>query len=148
MFRRLIPVMLATFVVLVAVQPASAAGGVRIKEIFYNSPGSDTGSNTSLNAEWIQLHNSASHAIKLTGWTVRDAAGHVYKFGKFTIFAGGSVKIHTGHGTNTHKDRYWGSGNYIWNNDGDTGTLKRANGTVVDRCHYSDPSETNDHVIC
>ena len=30
---------------------------VVIHEIFYNSPGSDRGSNTSLNAEWVQLHN-------------------------------------------------------------------------------------------
>ena len=58
------------------------------------------------------------------------------------------AKIHTGHGSNTRKNVYWGSGNYIWNNDGDTATLKRPGGTVADRCHYSDPNEINDHVNC
>ena len=30
---------------------------VVISEIFYNSPGSDRGSNQSLNAEWVKLRN-------------------------------------------------------------------------------------------
>jgi hypothetical protein len=72
----------------------------------------------------------------------------VYRFGTFKLGAGASVKIHTGHGSNARKNVYWGSGNYIWNNDGDTATLKRPGGTVADRCHYSDPNEINDHVNC
>ena len=71
--------------------PATAMARVKIKEIVYNSPGSDTGSNKSLNAEWVQLHNTASHSVKLTGWRVRDAAGHVYKFGTFRLGAGGNA---------------------------------------------------------
>ncbi|MFL5797080.1 MAG: lamin tail domain-containing protein [Actinomycetota bacterium] len=55
----------------------------------------------------------------------------------FVLFAGGSVKIHTGHGSNTHVNRYWGNGSYIWNNDGDTGTLLRSTGAKVDSCNYS-----------
>src|SRR5438874_127041 len=141
-------VAIAIIACLVLSIPATALAKLKIKEIFYNSPGADTGSNTSLNAEWVQLHNTASHAVRLAGWKVRDAAGHVYRFGTFKLGAGASVKIHTGHGSNTHKNVYWGSGNYIWNNDGDTATLKRPGGTVADRCHYSDPSETNDHVNC
>src|SRR6266498_3623572 len=39
--------------------PASAAYCVGIYRIYYNSPGSDTGNNTSLNGEWIQLHNKS-----------------------------------------------------------------------------------------
>lgn len=34
-----------------AATPADAACGVSINRIYYDSPGSDTGSNTSLNAE-------------------------------------------------------------------------------------------------
>src|SRR5438067_1176440 len=91
--------------------PATAMARVKINEIFYNSPGSDTGSNTSLNAEWIELHNTASHYVKLTAWKVRDAAGHVYKFGTYKLGAGSSVKIHTGKGSNTAKNQYWGQSN-------------------------------------
>src|SRR6266699_4088141 len=58
---------------------------VVIREIFYNSPGRDTGSNSSLNAEWVQLHNRTNRTITLTHWTLRDRAGHVYRFGVYRI---------------------------------------------------------------
>jgi hypothetical protein len=38
--------------------PALATGHrIQINEIYYNSPGTDTGSNSSLNAEWVRLYN-------------------------------------------------------------------------------------------
>jgi hypothetical protein len=126
----------------------AATSPVVIHEIFYNSPGPDTGSNTSLNAEWVQLHNRTSHRVTLTNWTLRDLAGHVYRFGTYRIKAGGYVKIHTGRGTNTQTNRYWGHGWYIWNNDGDRATLKNASGIVKSRCSYDDPSEVRSHKIC
>jgi Lamin Tail Domain len=127
--------------------PASASGGVRIKEIYYNSPGSDTGSNTSLNAEWELLHNSASKAISMKGWTLRDTSSHVYHFpSTFKLGGGHAVKVHTGKGSNTSSNLYWGSGSYIWNNDKDTATLKRSNGTVADKCSYNNSSAS--HVSC
>lgn len=116
---------------------AEAANRMAIHEIYYNSPGSDTGSNWSLNHEWVQLHNRSGSRITLTGWTLRDAQGHVYKFGAYTIKAYGYVKIHTGKGTNTQTDRYWGHSGYVWNNTGDTATLKNRTATVIDRCSYS-----------
>ena len=117
--------------------PAQAANRMQIHKIQYNSPGPDNGSNSSLNAEWVQLHNRSASRITLTGWTLRDTAGHVYTFGTYTIRAHGYVKIHTGRGTNTQTDRYWGRRAYVWNNDGDRATLKNRNGTVIDRCSYS-----------
>ncbi len=141
----------------IAVAPAVAApahhgaarGRVFIHEIFYNSPGADHGSNTSLNAEWVDLHNSSGHPIALTHWTLRDKAGHVYKFrGTFRLRAHKDVKIHTGNGRDTRTDRYWNHGWYIWNNDGDTAVLKSASGSVKSRCSYSDPRERHASVIC
>jgi hypothetical protein len=65
--------------------PALAAGHrIQINEIYYNSPGTDTGSNSSLNAEWVRLYNTSSSKISLTNWTLRDAAGHVFKFATAT----------------------------------------------------------------
>ncbi len=121
---------------------------VVINKIFYNSPGSDTGSNTSLNAEWVQLHNRTGHAITLTHWTLRDRVGHVYRFGTYRIKAGVFLRIHTGQGTNTQTNRYWGHHWYIWNNDGDRATLKNASGIVKSRCSYSDPSEIHAVTTC
>ena len=113
----------------------------RSTQIFYNSPGSDTGSNSSLNHEWVQLHNTSGSRITLTSWTLRDKQGHVYTFGTYTINAHGYVKIHTGAGTNTQTDRYWGHSWYVWNNTGeDQATLKNRTGTVIDRCSYTGTS--------
>ncbi|SRR6266567_9558098 len=135
--RRSIIVLIATAAILgLAAAPAFAYRMV-IHEIYYNSPGTDDGSNTSLNGEWIQLHNTSADKITLTGWTVRDAAGHVYTFGTYTIGAYGYVKIHTGSGSNTTTNRYWNHGWYVWNNDTDTGTLKDGSGTFIDSCSYN-----------
>ena len=121
--------------------PASAAGHrIQVSEIYYNSPGPDTGSNSSLNAEWVRLYNTSGSRISLTGWTLRDTAGHVFKFAAFTLDAHGYVRIHTGHGTRTQSDRYWDRGWYVWNNTGDTATLRDSSGGTVDSCHYTGTS--------
>jgi len=134
---------------LLAAAPAQAASSpVVIREIFYNSPGSDTGSNASLNAEWVQLHNIASHAVTMTNWTLRDKAGHVYTFGTYRIPAHWYLKIHTGPGKDTKWNRFWNHGWYIWNNNGDTATLEGPAGGVKSQCTYSDPSEVNASVMC
>jgi hypothetical protein len=130
-------------------QYGAARGRVLIHEIFYNSPGPDRGSNSSLNAEWVDLRNTSGHPITVTHWTLRDKAGHVYKFnGTFRLRAHKDVRIHTGSGSNTRTDRFWNHGSYIWNNVGDTALLKSASGSVKSRCSYSDPSERHASVIC
>jgi hypothetical protein len=53
--------------------------------VYYNSPGSDTGSNSSLNAEYVVIRNGDNVSHSVSGWTVRDAAGHVYKFGTLRL---------------------------------------------------------------
>lgn len=116
---------------------AGAANRMEIHEVYFDSPGSDTGSNSSLNHEWVQLHNRSSSRITLTGWTLRDAQGHVYRFGGYTIRAHGYVKVHTGRGGNTQTDRYWGRRWYIWNNTGDTATVRDGGGALIDRCSFN-----------
>ena len=122
--------------------PARAAPPpLRFHGAQYDSPGSDTRSNASLNAEWISLVNSGSRAVNLTGYTVRDKSNHVYKFGNVTIAGnGGRLWLHTGKGTNGTKARYWGSGNYIWNNTGDTAYLRNASGKQLDSCSWGQKS--------
>jgi hypothetical protein len=121
--------------------PALATGHrIQINEIYYNSPGPDTGSNSSLNAEWVRLYNTSSSKISLTNWTLRDAAGHVFTFGTYTLGAHRYVKIHTGHGTPNQTDRYWNRGWYIWNNTGDTATLRDSHGGTMGSCHYTGTS--------
>jgi hypothetical protein len=120
----------AVLVPAAAVQ-ADAASAVRISGVQYDSPGSDTGSNYSLNREWVRITNYSSTRKTLTSWTLRDTSNHVYRFGTFSLGAGKSVRIHTGKGSNTATDRYQGRGWYVWNNTGDKAILRNAAGTTV-----------------
>lgn len=115
----------------VVTAPAEAVSPVRISSVQYDSPGSDTGSNSSLNAEWVRITNYGSTAKALTGWTLRDRSNHVYRFGTYRLGAGRSVRVHTGRGANSSTDRYWGKGWYVWNNTGDKAILKNSSGTTV-----------------
>jgi hypothetical protein len=107
------------------------ASAVRIAGVQYDSPGTDRGGNRSLNAEWVRIKNFGSRPKALGGWTLRDLAGHVYRFEKFRLGAGKSVKVHSGRGSDTAAHVYWGRRWYVWNNDGDKATLKNAAGRVV-----------------
>jgi hypothetical protein len=115
---------------------AATTSQIQFRLIYYNSPGPDDGSNASLNAEYVTLKNVGTTARYLTGWTVEDLAGHVYKFGSFRLGAGNKVRIHTGRGTNTSTDRYWGRSWYVWNNDGDKAKLHNAAGVWKDSCSW------------
>ncbi|MEV6616181.1 lamin tail domain-containing protein [Streptomyces sp. NPDC051051] len=117
--------------------PAQAAGSVHIHQVYYDSPGSDGGSNTSLNGEWVKIKNSTSSTVSLKGWKIKDVTGYTYTFGDVRIAAGSSKKVHTGKGTNTGTDKYWGRSWYVWNNTGDTAKLYRASGAKVDSCSWS-----------
>ena len=144
--RRIIVLGMAIAGLVLAVQlPAQASARMQFGEIFYNSPGSDRGGATSLNQEWVQLHNTSGARITMTGWTLRDAANHVFRFPAFTIKPHAYVKINTGPGRNTQTDLYWGSGWYIWNNTGDTAILRDNHGRQLDKCTYPG---TSDPVFC
>ncbi|PWU45182.1 hypothetical protein DLJ46_22295 [Micromonospora globispora] len=123
---------------LVAATPAQAATpAIMITKVYYNSPGSDTGSNTSLNAEYVRLTNKRSYTINLKSWTMRDKSNHVYTFSSnFYLKPGYNVYIHTGKGTNTSYHRYWGRSWYVWNNSGDAAYLRNSAGTGIDSCSW------------
>jgi hypothetical protein len=117
-------------------QLVAAPGPVYISKVQYDSPGNDTGSNSSLNAEWVRLTNSTSSKKTVTGWTLRDASSHVYKFPSTTLAARASLRVHTGKGTNRAADKYWNVTWYVWNNTGDTATLKNTAGAIIDTCKW------------
>lgn len=126
------------------VAPVEAASCISIYRIYYDSPGSDYGINSSLNSEWVQLRNSCSSGKSLTGWKIKDGYGWTYKFGAYTLAGASTVKVHTGSGSNTGAHRYWGRDWYVWNNTGDTANLINASGTRVDTCSFTDsgPAES------
>jgi hypothetical protein len=127
---------------LIAIPAQAAPATVYIYKVYFDSPGSDTGSNTSLNAEYVVIRNGDDVSHSVSGWTVRDAVGHRYTFPDgFRLGAGKQAIIHTGDGTryttsaSTHL--YWGREWYVWNNTGDKVILRRADGSLKDTCSYS-----------
>jgi hypothetical protein len=110
---------------------------VRISAIRYDAPGLDRRIARSLNREWVRLRNASSQRVTLTGWTLRDRQGHVYRFGVYALAAGASVTIHTGPGRNRAADRYWRRARHVWGNTRDRATLHAATGTLVDVCAYA-----------
>jgi hypothetical protein len=114
----------------------AATAQVKIGFVYYDSPGSDTGSNASLNGEYVKIKNTGTAAKVLTGWRLHDTSRHRYTFGTFTLCGGCHVNVHTGSGGNTAKNRFWGSGAYIWNNTGDKATLVKPGGGIVDTCSW------------
>jgi hypothetical protein len=117
--------------------PAHAAGAIQLGKIQYDAPGKDTSTNASVNGEYVLIRNSGTTARSMKGWTVRDAANHVYTFGTFTLGAGKSVVLRTGKGTNTGTTRYWGQGWHVWNNTGDKAYLRNSAGTTMDTCSWT-----------
>ncbi|WP_405809954.1 lamin tail domain-containing protein [Streptomyces sp. NBC_01520] len=125
---------------LLASAPASAAshqGGLHLGKIQYDSPGKDTRTNSSLNAEYVDIHNNGTSKLQLRGYKLKDNTGYTYTFGSFTVAAGKTVRVHTGKGTNTASHVYWNRGSYVWNNTGDKARLYKATGTLRDSCSWT-----------
>ncbi|MFC6954439.1 lamin tail domain-containing protein [Halorubellus litoreus] len=90
-----------------------------------------------LNDEYVVVENGGSSAVDMSGWTLSDAAGYTYQFPSgFTLDVNSTVKVHTGKGTDTSTDLYWGYESAVWNNGGDTATLTDDAGTTVDTYSY------------
>lgn len=116
--------------------PALAGAALRFHSTQYDSPGKDTRTNASLNAEWIVLVNTGSASVNLSRWAIIDKSA-TYTIGNVTVPGnGGKIWLHTGKGTDTRTHLYWGRGNYVWNNTGDTATLRTPSGEVQDTCTW------------
>ena len=126
---------------------ASATGKIKFTKLYADSPGSDYGSKKSLNAEYVVLHNGGHKKIKLGSYKIKDKQGHKYSFPSwFTLKAGKSVKVHTGHGKNTAGNLYWNQGWYVWNNTTDTAYLVKS-GKRLDSCTFP-KKHTKPYVAC
>ncbi|MBG0561770.1 lamin tail domain-containing protein [Actinoplanes sp. NEAU-A11] len=119
-----------------------AVGSVQFTRIQFNAPGKDTRKNKSINGEYYKLTNKTNKTINLKGWTVRDRAGNLYRFtSTYNLGAGKSVIVHTGKGTNKSTVRYWGKTKHVWNNGGDTATLRTPANKTIDTCRWTKPGK-------
>ena len=111
----------------------STDGRLRVVTVHADAEGSD---NDNLDDEYVTLGSTAETGLDLSGWTVTDEAGKTYTFGDVTLTPGEQVTLHTGSGTDGDGDVYWGRGGAVWNNGGDTITVRDADGTVVAERSY------------
>ncbi len=103
---------------------------IKISAVQFDAEGDDK---VNLNGEWVEVANTGGAPQDFTGWSLSDESNHTYLFpAGFVLGAGDSVKVHTGSGTDSTSDLYWGRGSSIWNNDGDTATLKDEDRRTID----------------
>lgn len=108
----------------------SGSGSIQVTEVVADPSGPS-------NAEDVVLKNTGGSAVDMSGWTVSDEGGHTYTVPSgFTLPAGETVTLNTEDGTDSESDLYWGSGSPIWNNGGDTVTVRGSDGTVVAEKSY------------
>mgnify|MGYP000091380754 FL=1 len=112
----------------------NTSGDLVIDRVRADAAGDDR---DNLNDEFVVFRNAGAEPLEIGGWTVADEADHTYTVPDgFTLDPGTTVTLHTGSGTDTDTDLYWGSGRPIWNNGGDTVTVTDAdNDTVLERSY-------------
>jgi len=101
----------------------SASSGVKIVSI-------------SLSNEVVTIKNTKNKDVDMSGWSLVSLRGNqMYYFPKgYVLKAGATVRVWSGRNAedNPPSDLKW-TGKYIWNNDGDAGVLKDAEGNIVSR---------------
>jgi len=116
---------------------APAVSPIQLGRLQFDSPGVDRATNVSINGEYVVIQNRGSVARALTGWTVRDAQKHVYKFAAFALGAHKSVVLRTGKGRNTATTRYWGLTYHVWGNAAGKAYLRNPAGAGIDYCAWT-----------
>lgn len=108
-----------------------ATARITIAHIEYNPPGRD------LDGEYILLRNNTAEPVDMTGWKLSDGGGrHSFTFPAFRLAPGAQVKLWTRAGAANAANLYWANRGAIWNNAGDTATLKDTTGSVVASYSY------------
>ncbi|NHN48648.1 MBL fold metallo-hydrolase [Halostella sp. JP-L12] len=114
----------------------AADGGtdVRIAEINADAAGDDW---ENLNDEYVVLENAGDETLDLSGWTISDGSGETYRIPDgVALDPGETVTVHSGDGTDSETDLYWDAGRPVWNNGGDTVTIRNDEGERVVRRSY------------
>lgn len=122
----------------------NTVGNVVLHEILANEIGSDAGT------EFVELLNTGGSLVDLSGWTLWDATGLRHTFASGTILEGGKALVVFGKAvsipagvTNAVGAT---TGGLSLNNGGDTVTLQKPGGTVVDTFTYGSSLAAQDGV--
>ena len=113
-----------------ATEQPNTTGDISIVEIFYD------GASGQEPDEYVEIKNDDAKPIQLQNWTLSDAAGHVFTFPSFVFQPEQVCRVYTNEVHPEWCGFSYGSGAAIWNNSGDTATLRDGNGTLVDMYTY------------
>ncbi len=137
--------------------PAAGASSVRFVSIAFDPPGEDRKPepDRDLNREFVVIRNSSSRVRSLGGWKLHDRGRSIiFVFTRNSrLRPGDRVVLHTGRGRSiaavscngecvTTHHLYLGLANYVWNNRGDTATLRDGAGRIVAQCRYRARAES------
>lgn len=146
---RFLAMLLAALVVAVplAIAPPAAEAVVKkpldIVKVYYDPPGKDYSKNSYYVKEYIQVKNTGTKTLTLTGYVIRDNGPQKFTFPKGTKLAPGkTLTIRSGKGKNTSSTLYWNTSSYIWNNTGDTARLYNSKRTLLESCQYKGVRKT------
>ena len=98
-----------------------------VERFNYNAGGNDA---DNLNDAYVTMINLGAD-LQIEGWTVRDRAGHLYRFRSHKWRTGTRITLRTGTGFSQGGVFHWDSGSPIWNNDGDELSLLDATGRTI-----------------
>jgi hypothetical protein len=111
----------------------TGAGPVRIVEIVARPPDGAA----DVNGETVTLRNDGLATVDITRWSLADASDkNLFTFPSFVLPPGGIAVVHSGRGSPSGPDFYWGKTTGIWNDAGDTATLRDATGTTIGTYAY------------
>ncbi|PKM39738.1 MAG: hypothetical protein CVV03_12570 [Firmicutes bacterium HGW-Firmicutes-8] len=107
---------------------------IYITYIDYDPPGKDKPETIE---EFIEISSEQSVPVNLKDWTIRDRAGHIYKFPDLNIDPGCRIKVWTKEGTDDEDNLYCNRRQALWNNEGgDKATLRDTAGKIIDTYRY------------
>ena len=87
--------------------------------------------------EYVTFRNTGDEALNLSDWVVENEDGKRFVFPNGFIHESGQiVTVHSGQGSDTESDLHWGAAGGVWDDDGDTITVRVADGREVLREPY------------
>jgi hypothetical protein len=87
--------------------------------------------------ESVTFRNTGDEPLDLSGWIVEKDSGQRFVFPDgWSLEAGRNVTVHSGRGSDTETDVHWGATSAVWDDDGDTITVRTPDGRTVLREPY------------
>jgi competence protein ComEC len=115
-------------------EPLTRTEGALTLWVKADAPGND---HHNLNGEYAVIRNRGVTAMEVGGWILCDAAAHCFTFPTgASIAPADSAVVYTGGGTDDRHSFYMNRGQAVWNNRGDTATLRNREGRIVLRYVY------------